>query len=278
MAARRNKVFASLWTYVGALGLLTFFGAPLLWMISTAFKNQEEWFAIPPALLPSSPTLANFAQLGSTEFPRFFLNSLIVSTVTTLISFAVALYAAYAVSTYRFVGKQVLIILILLTQLVPTAVIVLPLYQLAAQLNALDSLIGLSLAYVSFTAPVAVWLLAGFFRQLPLELAEAALIDGCTRLQAFRKVLLPIALPGLVATAMYSFFSAWQELLLALTFISTKSKSTFTVGILGFIGEHNTNWGGLMAAGVLLTLPVFLIFWRLQKYLVSGLAAGAIKG
>lgn len=278
MSRRSRRALGATGTYLAALLVLVFFGAPLLWMISTAFKHQEEWFSIPPALLPASPTLDNFLSLGSSQFPQFFLNSLIVSSITTLISLAVGMYAAYALASFPFRGKQVVMVLILLTQLVPTAVIVLPLYQMAAELNALDSLIGLSIAYVSFTAPVAVWLLTGFFRQLPMELIEAAMLDHCTRLQAFRKVILPIALPGLVATAMYSFFSAWQELLLALTFISTKSRSTFTVGILSFIGEHTTNWGQLMAAAVLLTLPVFLIFWKLQKYLVAGLAAGAIKG
>lgn len=275
---QRSRPVATVATYLAALAVLAFFGAPLLWMVSTAFKGQAEWFSIPPNFLPAQPTLENFVKLGSTDFPQFFLNSLFVSSLTTIFSFAVALYAAYAVSSIRFAGERIVVVLILITQLVPTAVIVLPLYQMAASVGLLNSLVGLSLAYVSFTAPVAVWLLAGFFRQLPLELVEAAMVDNCTRTQAFRKVILPIALPGLVATAMYGFFTAWQELLLALTFISQKQKSTFTVGILGFIGEHTTDWGGLMAAAVLLTLPVFLIFWRLQKYLVSGLAAGAIKG
>ncbi|MFV0461653.1 MAG: carbohydrate ABC transporter permease [Nostocoides sp.] len=278
MKVSTGRLLGQLGTYAAAAGVLVFFGAPLMWMVSTAFKSQAEWFSIPPNFLPSSPTLANFVKLSETDFPRFFLNSLIASTLTTVFSFAIALYAAYAVSSLRFAGQRIVILIILLTQLVPTAVIVLPLYQLAAEAGALDSLIGLSLAYVSFTAPVAVWLLSGFFRQLPMELIEAAMIDNCTRGQAFRKVILPVALPGLVATAMYSFFTAWQELLLALTFISSKEKSTFTVGILGFIGEHTTDWGGLMAAALLLTVPVFLIFWRLQKYLVAGLTSGAVKG
>lgn len=278
MTARTRRLVRGTGVYAAALAVFAFFGAPLLWMISTAFKHEAEWFSIPPDFLPANPTFDNFVALGSTDFPRFFLNSLIVSTLTTVFSFAVALYAAYALSSFQFRGQQVVVGILLVTQMVPVAVIVLPLYQMAADVGALNSLIGLSVAYVSFSAPVAVWLLTGFFRQLPLELVEAAMLDHCTRMQAFRKVILPIALPGLVATAMYTFFNAWQELLLALTFISVKQKSTFTVGILGFIGEHTTNWGGLMAAAVLLTLPVFLIFWWLQKYLVAGLAAGSIKG
>lgn len=278
MSVRMQRLAAAVGTYLAAIAVLVFFGIPLVWMVSTAFKTQAEWFSTPPSFLPSTPTFDNFIALGSSDFPLFFLNSLVVSALTTVLSLAVGVYAAYAISTFLFVGKRVVVVLILFTQLVPAAVIVLPLYQLAAQLGLLDSLWGLALAYTSFTAPVAVWLLTGFFAQLPMELSEAAMLDGCTRLQAFRKVILPLAVPGLVSTAMYSFFNAWQELLLALTFISTKSRSTFTVGILGFIGEHTTNWGQLMAAAVVLTLPVFLIFWKLQTYFVSGLTAGALKG
>lgn len=264
--------------YVAALGVFLFFMAPLLWMISTAFKTQAEWFSIPPSLLPSAPTLENFTQLLKTAFPRYFLNSAIVGLLAVIPTIAIGVGAAYAMTFLRFRGRRMLVAVILLTQLLPTAVTVLPLYQTAASLGALDSLVTLAITYMSFTTPVAVWLLMGFLVSLPFELQEAAQVDGCTKFGAFTRVMLPLAFPGIVATAVYAFFSAWQEFLLALTFLTSKDKLTLPIGILGFIGQYDTNWGEMMAAALVLTIPLFLIFGALQKYLIAGLSAGAVKG
>jgi ABC-type glycerol-3-phosphate transport system permease component len=247
-------------------------------MVSTAFKPQADWFSTPPDLLPLHPTIDNFVRLSSGNFPRFFLNSGIVALLTTVPTLIIAVLAAYAISFLRFRGQGLLVPVILLTQLLPTAVTVIPLYRTASQLGALDSLISLAVAYMSFSTPVAVWLLRGFMSHLPIELQEAAEVDGCTKLQAFRHALLPIAVPGIVAAGVYVFFNSWQEFILALTFLSTKTNATLPVGILGFIGEHSTDWGQLMAACLVLTIPLFAIFAYLQRFLVAGLSQGAVKG
>ncbi len=264
--------------YAAAVLTFIFFAAPLLWMFSTAFKAQSEWFATPPDLIPHVPTLDNFTKLVSSAFPSYFLNSALVGVLATIPTLVIAVGAAYAVTFLRFSWKGLIVAAVLLTQLIPLAVTVLPLYQTAARLGALDSLVTLSIAYMSFTTPVAVWLLYGFMAHLPVELAEAAQVDGCTKFGAFIRVMLPIAIPGIVATGVYVFFSAWQEFVLAITFLSSKSNMTLPVGILGFIGEHATDWGQMMAASVVLTIPLFLVFAYLQRFLIAGLSRGAVKG
>lgn len=275
---RRRTLAGRFGVYVGALLVLCFFGAPLVWMVSTAFKPQSEWFSIPPQFVPERSTLENFRSLGDGRFPRYFLNSAVVASLTTAPTIVVAIGAAYAVAFLRFAGTTLLVPAVLLTQLIPTAVMVIPLYRTAARLGALDSLIGLAIAYMSFSAPVAVWLLRGFFVNLPGEPVEAAQLDGCTPFGAFRRVMLPLAVPGIAATAVYVFFSAWQEFILALTFISTKERATLPVGIRDFVGERTTDWGALMAGSVVLIIPLFIIFSYLQRFLVAGLSHGATKG
>lgn len=277
-AARRRHLAGRTATYLAAAAVAAFFAAPLLWMLSTAFKPQSDWFSIPPRLLPENFTFDNFRKLTEGRFPRYFLNSALVSALTTVPTVIIAVMAGFAVSFLRFGGRSLLIPVVLLTQLLPTAIMVIPLYRTAAELGALDSLIGLAIAYMSFSAPVAVWLLRGFFVGLPPELLEAAQLDGCTIWQAFRKVMLPIAVPGIAATAVYVFFAAWQEFILALTFLSTKSKATLPVGILDYVGERTTDWGAMMAASVVLTIPLFVIFSYLQRFMVAGLTQGATKG
>lgn len=273
---RRNPI-ATVGVYVAALAVLLFFAAPLVWMVSTAFKAQAEWFAMPPRLLPDHPTLDNFIKLGSTNFLRYFGNSAIVGLLATIPTITVAVGAAYAMTFLRFRGRRALIGFILLTQLLPSAVIVLPLYSMAATFHALDSLVTLAVAYMSFTTPVAAWLLIGFLTHLPFELQEAAQVDGCTKFAAFRHVMLPLAAPGILATGVYVFFASWQEFLLALTFLTSKTNLTLPIGILSFIGQYTTDWGQMMAAAFVLTIPLFVVFGALQRYLIADLSAGAVK-
>lgn len=273
-----RRALARVWIYLAALAAFLFFAAPLVWMVSTAFKTQAEWFTMPPRLLPAHPTLDNFVKLGSTNFPRYFLNSALVGLLAAILTIVIAVGAAYAMTFLRFRGRSSLIAVILLTQLLPSAVIVLPLYSTAAAFHALDSLATLAVAYMSFTTPVAVWLLIGFLTHLPVELQEAAQVDGCTKFGAFRRVMLPLAAPGILATAVYAFFASWQEFLLALTFLTTKTNLTLPIGILSFIGQYTTDWGQMMAAAFVLTIPLFVIFGALQRYLIAGLSAGAVKG
>jgi ABC-type glycerol-3-phosphate transport system permease component len=274
----KRRLLPTIGIYLAALAVFLFFVAPLLWMVSTAFKPQVEWFSTPPRLIPEHPNLDNFTRLFSTDFPQYFLNSALVGVFATIPTILIGIGAAYAMTFLRWRGRNMLVGVILLTQLLPTAVTVLPLYQTASSMGQLDSLIALAVAYMSFTTPVAVWLLVSFLAHLPFELQEAAQVDGATKLGGFVRVMLPLAAPGIISTAVYAFFSAWQEFLLALTFLTTKGKLTLPVGILGFIGQYETNWGEMMAASLVLTIPLFLVFASLQKYLITGLSQGAVKG
>jgi ABC-type glycerol-3-phosphate transport system permease component len=257
---------------------VAFFALPLFWMISVGLKQPQELFTFPPRLLPSHPTLENFRAALSPAFLRYGLNSAIVASLTTVITLTVAVFSAYSFSRLKYPGRKTLLILILFTQLLPLAVIIVPMYRIMAKLNMLDTYPALIIAYLTFTIPVAVWFLRGFFAAIPHELEEAAQIDGASRLQAFLLIVLPISLPGISATGTYVFFVTWQEFMFALAFTTSKAMRTLPVGILDFIGEHQTDWGVLMAASVLVCLPVFLLFFLLQRQFIAGLTQGAIKG
>jgi multiple sugar transport system permease protein/raffinose/stachyose/melibiose transport system permease protein len=198
--------------------------------------------------------------------------------MTTVVTLVAAVFASYSFSRLRYPGRKILLIMILFTQLLPLAVLIVPMYRIMGRLKMLDTYPALVIAYLTFTIPVAVWFLRGFFSAIPYELEEAAQIDGASRLTAFLLVVLPISLPGISATATYVFFVTWQEFMFALAFTTSKAMRTLPVGILDFIGEHQTDWGVLMAASVLVCLPVFLLFFLLQRQFIAGLTKGAIKG
>jgi ABC-type glycerol-3-phosphate transport system permease component len=263
-----------------ALAVLTvaFFALPFAWMISVALKQPDELFTFPPHLLPSRPTLENFASAVTPSFLRYGLNSAVVATLTTVITLAVATFSAYSFSRLKYRGRKALLVLILFTQLLPLAVLIVPMYRIMGGLGMLDTYPALVVAYLTFTIPVGVWFLRGFFAAIPYEIEEAAQIDGASRLQAFLHVVLPVSLPGISATATYVFFVTWQEFMFALAFTTSKSMRTLPVGILDFIGEHQTNWGVLMAASVLVCLPVFVLFFAMQRQFIAGLTRGAMKG
>ena len=273
-----RKVLRHVLIYALVVITVAFFAVPLLWMLSVAVKQPSELFSFPPRLIPSHPTLDNFRAALTPAFLRYGLNSAIVATMTTVITLLAAVFAAYSFSRLRYRGRKTLLILILFTQLLPLAVLIVPMYRIMGRLDMLDTYPALVIAYLTFTVPVAVWFLRGFFDGIPHELEEAAQIDGASRLQAFLRIVLPISLPGISATATYVFFVTWQEFMFALAFTTSKSMRTLPVGILDFIGEHQTDWGVLMAASVLVCLPVFFLFFLLQRQFIAGLTQGAIKG
>lgn len=264
--------------YVLVLVTMAVFVCPILWMLSVALKSPEETFVFPPTFLPTAPTLGNFQKALNPVFLRYAFNSLLVATSTTVLSLMFAVFSSYSFSRLRFRGRKPLLVVILLTQLLPLAVLIVPMFRIMSSLGALDSYPALIVAYLTFTIPVAVWFLRGFFYGIPYELEEAAMIDGCTRLRAFLNVILPLSLPGISATGTYVFFVTWQEMLFSLAFMTSKSMRTLPVGVLDFIGEHVTDWGALMAASVLVCVPVFLLFMFMQNQLIAGLTEGAIKG
>lgn len=258
--------------------LLVFVLFPFFYMVSTAFKAEEDLFSSPPKFLPRSPTLMNFHQALQPKFIRYFMNSFIVTIGTTIIVIAVALFSSYAFSRLRFRGRKFLLKIIIFTQLFPLIVIIIPIYVLYNKTGIVNTHLSLIIAYLAFTVPVGVWMLRGFFKGIPYNLEEAAMVDGCTRLTAFVRVVLPLARPGISATAVYIFIVTWQEFMFALTMLTGEKMRTLPVGILDFIRQYGVNWGGLMALSTLITVPVFILFLVLQRQFISGLTQGSVKG
>ncbi|MBS0562897.1 MAG: carbohydrate ABC transporter permease [Proteobacteria bacterium] len=277
-ALRRRLGFAlySLGAWCVVL-LVTF---PLLWMLSTAFKPNDETFALPPTLLPQHPTLEQFHRLlAETPFLTYALNSVIVGVSTTAIVIVLGVAAAYGLVRFRFPGREAVAQIVLFTYLLPAVVLLLPLYLMISRMGLANSLLGLVLAYVTVCLPFALWLLRSFIAGIPIDLEEAAMIDGASRMRAFIDVVLPQALPGIISTALFSFIMSWNEYLYALVFINVDNRKTLPPGVLTMLNQNqNVEWALLMAASVLMTLPVLMFFSLLQKHLTSGFGAGAVKG
>ena len=253
---------------------------PLLWMLSTAFKPNDETFALPPTLIPSHPTLAQFKRLlTETPFLTYFANSVIVALATTALSVTIALAGAYGLVRFRFPGRTAVAHLVLFTYMLPAVVLLLPLYLTISALGLANSLAGLVIAYTTFVLPFALWLLRSFIAGIPIELEQAAMIDGASRFAAFREVVLPQALPGVISTALFAFILSWNEYLYALVFINQDDRKTLPPGVLTMLNQNqNVEWALLMAASVLMSVPVLLCFGVLQNHLTRGFGAGAVKG
>ncbi len=253
---------------------------PLYWMVLSSFRPFNELFSRSLHLLPTgSFTLANYVQLlHDTLFARYFLNSLIVSTAATLGAVAAAVLAGYGITRFDFPGRKLLASSVLFVYMFPPILLSIPLFVMLKNVGVIDSLGGLALAHISFTLPLAMWLAIIFFEAIPLELDEAAMIDGAGRLRALWLVILPVALPGIVALAVFAFIMSWNDYLFALILIVNEQKKTLPVGVAGFVEATSVEWGLLMAGGVLITLPVLIGFAVVQRWLIHGLAAGAVKG
>jgi multiple sugar transport system permease protein len=278
--SRRSKHQAEGALRAALLALYLLFALfPIYWIVKIAFTPDRALFKEAARLWPSSLTLAHFQSLlGGTPFLIYFKNSLIVSGSTAVLVVLLAALAGYALSRFRFAGSGVVRGFLLATQIFPLVLLITPLYKIFAALHLINTLPGLVLIYVVFNLPFAVFLMQGFFDNVPAELEEAALIDGCTRFGAFRRVVLPMTLPGLVATLGFAFTGAWSELLFGLMFINSDSSKTVAVGMLNFVGKFGVDWGQITAAAVLSLLPVFAFFVLIQRYLISGLTVGAVKG
>jgi multiple sugar transport system permease protein len=263
--------------FLGGLVVLVLF--PFYWMTITSFKSEDQMRSLVSMFWPSPAVLENYWQLiTKTDFLVWFRNSAIVAISSTLVATAVGTIGAYALARLKFMGRAFMSSAVLITYLVPPAILFIPLYAQIRMLGLSDSLAGLIAAYPSFTVPFVTWLLMGYFESIPVELEEAAMIDGATRFGAFRLVILPLAGPGVLAAALYAFTQAWNEFLYALVFITNVKLRTLPVGLSGFITGDVYGWGYLMAGAVLTTLPVIAVYIYLQKYMVEGLTAGSVKG
>jgi len=262
------------------LGLLLLFVLfPFYWMTVTSFKTEDQMRSLVSMFWPSPFVVENYTQLlTKTDFAIWYRNSAFVAVSSTFVATAVGTIGAYALARLRFLGRAFLSSATLITYLVPPSILFIPLYAQIRTMGLADSLAGLIAAYPSFTVPFVTWLLMGYFGSIPEELEEAAMIDGATRFGAFRRIILPLAAPGVLAASLFAFTQAWNEFLYALVFISDVKQRTLPVGLSTFITGDVYGWGYLMAGAVLTTLPVILVYTYLQRYMVEGLTAGSVKG
>ena len=252
---------------------------PLYWMIVTSFKPESDVYALPLQFIPENPTLENYEYaLTQTEIPTFFLNSVIYVCATVLISLFIASLAAYSISRYKHRGKRGYLFTVLVTQYMPVTTLIVPLYIAFSFMKLLNNRTMIILVYCALQVPIAIWLLIGYFNGIPRALDEAATIDGCTRFQAYFKIVLPLAKPGLIAVAISVAITIWQELILATTFTSADAFRPMMVGVSSAVTKSGVKWGQLAATGVISCVPVLLIYSFCQKYLVRGLTSGAVKG
>ena len=252
---------------------------PLYWMIATAFKPGRDVLTITPKWIPSPFTLQNFQDaIARPFFISGVTNSLVVVGVTVIASLALAFFAAMAVARLRFKGRTAFVVLIIGVQMVPLNALIIPLYLMLDQVGQTDTLVGVIAVYMAVVLPFMVWTLRGFIANIPPELEEAAMIDGCRREEAFVRIVLPLVGPGLVATAIFGFIQAWNEYIVAYVLLSTNSRQTLTVWLASFTTNHGPQWGPLMAAATLTGLPVVAFFLILQRNIAGGLTAGAVKG
>jgi multiple sugar transport system permease protein/raffinose/stachyose/melibiose transport system permease protein len=276
--AKRSKLsktipLGALQIAVAALVLLPFF-----WMLSVSLKPSAEPFAIPARLWPDHPTLENYVLAFRPEFRRYFLNSVIVSGATVLITVPLALLAAYSLTRYQFRALSLFLAAVVLAQFFPAGAMIIPIYKMVKAADLLDTYASLIIAYITVTLPVAIWMLRGFLSRVPKTLEEAAAIDGAKPLRAFLDIVVPLARPGIVATTVFVLIVTWQEFLFALSFTSTKEMRTLPVGMNDYVGQYGIRYGELMASSVMVSLPVIVVFFFLQRQFVAGLTAGAVKG
>jgi multiple sugar transport system permease protein len=276
---RASSLVSGLASWVALAGLLVFVLAPLYWILVTAFKSDGQIVLHDRDLWPTPWTTQQFTDLFATKpFGRWYLNTVLVSVASTAVALVCAALAGYALARLRFRGAQGFTVTVLVTYVMPGALLFIPLYQLLIGMRLTDSLWSLVVTYPTFTLPFATWLLAGYFASIPVELEEAALVDGCTRLQAFRRVVLPLAKPGLLAVALFTLTNAWNEFLFAFVFITKDEYKTLPVGMQSMITGDVVPQGQLAAASLLVSIPVVIMYAFGQRYLTEGLTAGAVKG
>jgi ABC-type glycerol-3-phosphate transport system permease component len=274
-----RKAFALLTTYVLLLTAITVVLFPVFWMISSSLKPDTELFARDLTMLPIDWTLQNYRNVWlNTDFPSYFWNSFKVAGISTFLSVIVSMYAAYALARIRFPGRYAYGLLLLVTQMFPHILLVIPLFIIIRNLGLFNTHTALIVAYTAFSLPFNIWLLRGFFEAIPEELEDAAAIDGASMLGTFHKVILPLAGPGLAAVTMFSFIRAWNEFLFALVFLQSHQLFTLPVGLASFQEEFTFRWDLIMAGAGIITLPVLVFFLLMQRFIVQGLLGGAVKG
>lgn len=276
---RRSKRMLDVLTYIVLIVTVVFAIFPILWAFLTSLKREKDIVTAQLQYIPREVTLDNYTTLWQRSgFPVLILNSAIVTVFTLLICLSLGTLASYSLSRYRFRGRNVLLLLYLVVRMFPAILLLIPLFIMLRSLNLLDNRFGLALAYTAFLLPVCVWMMKGFFDAIPVDLEESARIDGCTRLSALSRIVLPLVAPGLIATAVFIGIGAWNEFLFALMLTTGQGSRTWPVGLQLMVGEFQLPWGSLSAGGIISIIPVIVLFGIVQQSLIRGITAGAVKG
>lgn len=265
--------------YVGLTLIVIIVAFPLYWMVATAVLPANDVFTYPPQLLPLHGSLAAFGSVIDRQpLVRWLINSTLVSAASSAACVGLGVLGGYALSRFRFRGARLTVGLILLTQMLPSSLLIIPIYIIYRDVHLLDTLWGLAIGYMTFNLPFCLWILKGFIDAIPVELEEASLADGSTRIGAMARITFPLIIPGVVATFLFAFIGAWSDYVFALTILNSPDNYTYAVGIASFKGEYSTPWNEIMAASAISTLPILILFLFMQRYLLTGLTAGGVKG
>jgi multiple sugar transport system permease protein len=274
----RKSMMLTFLTYVGLAAGLVFAGFPILWMFFTSLKSNTEIFALPPRLLPQEFTSVAYLSIFNDPAKiRFFINSYLVAGAVTTLTVLIAILAAYGFSRYSFRFKSALNVFIISTQTVPPITLLIPYFGMVVSFGIFDSYLALILTYMVFTLPYAILLMTGYLNTLPRELDEAVLLDGGSSWMALWRVIVPLSVPGIVATAVYTFLLAWNEFLFALTLTKSMEMRTVPIGIELLMGQHAFEWNEMMAMSVLGSLPLLVLYLIAQRYFLAGMTAGSVK-
>jgi arabinogalactan oligomer/maltooligosaccharide transport system permease protein len=274
-ARRRRGRLASVGLHAG-LTVASFIAVfPVLWVLVTSFKPTADAYST--AILRNF-TLSNYSSVLDSKFPRWFLNSVIIAVLTMALGVFISATCGYAMSRFRFPGYRPLLWLFLLTQMFPVAILIVPIYNIMTRLGLIDTYWSLVIAYCTVAVPFCSYLLKGYFDTVPVEIDEAGRVDGLTPFGTFWRLIVPLARPGLAVTAFYTFLTAWGEVAYASKFMTSENKYPLAFGMQVYVGQFKTEWGDLAAASIMVTVPALVVFYVVQKYLVSGLTAGGTKG
>lgn len=276
---QKGKAKFRIFIYTVAVLICLFGLFPILWSLSTSFKPTVLMFLHPPQWVPKQITYEHYKEiLSNPKMIRYFFNSFITATASTIIALVIGVLGAYGFSRYKFPGRNTLLISILLTRILPRVALIVPFFIILRKLTMYNTRAGLILVFLTITMPLSIWLLKGFFDSIPYEIEEAATIDGCSPLGIITRIIIPITLPGIAAVGMYVFITAWNEFLLVLVLTSGEELRTISVSLAFFMDEWGIRWGPLMAASILMSIPAIIVFTMFQKNLIKGLSEGAIKG
>jgi multiple sugar transport system permease protein len=274
-----RRLFWDVAFYAALAALMIAVVFPFYWMIKTSMDSGKGLFAYPPRFLPDSYQLQGYREVAqNTSIGRWLWNSFVVAVSSTVLAVAAGVSGAYGLSRFRYRGKNALALVILTTQMMPPLVLIIPIYTIFIQLGLTDTLFGLILGNFAFSLPVVIWMMKSIFDSIPVEIEEAARVDGASWLYILARITLPIALPGLIAVSIYTFINGWDEFIFARTIVTATDKWVGTIGLASFIGSYVTPWDQILAAATIFTLPPILLFLLVQKHFIAGLGAGAVKG